>query len=45
MMMRLVKLVLLLALLGLGAVVGYSYFGDLSAPERESIRKIEIDVD
>jgi len=44
-MKRLVKPVLLLALLGLGAVAGYSVLGDLSAPERESVRKIEIDVE
>lgn len=44
-MMRLIKLVLLLVVLGLLATVGYSFLGDMSAPEREVLRKIEIDVE
>jgi hypothetical protein len=44
-MIRLIKLVLILLVLGLLTVTGYSFLGDLSPPEAEVRREVIIDVE
>lgn len=43
MMWRLVKLMLLLAVLGFLGLVGYAYFGDLSPQQREVTQPVTLD--
>jgi hypothetical protein len=43
MMWRVVKLMLLLAVLGFLGLVGYAYFGDLSPEQREVTQPVTLD--
>ena len=43
MMWRLVKLMLLLAVLGFLGLIGYAYFGDLSPEQREVTQPVTLD--
>ena len=44
-MMRLIKYVLLLGLIGFLGLVGFAYFGDLSPEQSDVIKPVTLDAD